>query len=158
MTVILQVLHPVYLGILFIVVCLGCGAFARRWLGLPVAFLLPVGFGCIGLAGLAAFFVWWVSPVLGGAVSLALGLGAVGLFASGLAGTRPIVRDDLRSGWPVVVATLLLASSWICLLVAGGEPASRRFTWQLPIDDRLPRIFADRLAAGESPTLLSTNG
>jgi len=155
MTAVLQILHSVYLGVLFILLCVGSGAIVRRWLGLPVAFLLPIGFGCTALAGLVSFFAWWLSPIAGSVVSLAFGLGGVALVASKATGADSIIREDLKTGWPLVAATLLLAASWLCLLQAGGVPAAQRFTWDLPIDDQLPRMFADKLAAGESPTPLA---
>ena len=146
MTGLLQVLHAGALGILFLAAIAGPGTVAARRLGLGAAFALPLGFGCVALAGIVSFCAWWIAPAAGNAVSLAVLLGAFALVAARAANASS--HRELREAAPVLLATALLTAAWIVLTKAAGVPASSRFTWVLPIDDQLPRMFADRIAAG----------
>lgn len=146
MTGLLQFLQAGGLGLLFVAVSLGGGTAAARWLGLGAALSLPVGFGCTALAGMVAFCGWWVSRAVGDTVSLALVIGAVALAAAQLSNAH--ARHTMRASLPATLAMLLLAAAWLCLVHAAGVPAATRFTHPLPIDDQLPRIFADRVASG----------
>ena len=145
MTGLVQVLHAAGIAGLFSVFCLGTGIVAVRWLRLTDGLIVPVGFGCTALIGMLAFCAWWASPGFGASFSLACGLGAAALFAS--QATDRETRRQMRAATPVLLATLLLAATLLCLVHAAGVPAAKRLTWTLPIDDQLPRMFADRIAA-----------
>jgi hypothetical protein len=149
MTGLLNALHAGVLGFLFLAVSLCCGLVATRWLGVRSALALPVGFGCTSLAALIAFCAWWIAPVIGNVVSLALWVGGVAMIVVQL--TRATNRIALRASLAPFAATILLCSAWLCLLhSAGGQDASP-LTAGMPVDDQLPRMLADRIAAGNIP-------
>lgn len=142
---ILNLLHAFAIALALAGLCLGSGAVLARWLGLGAGFIAPVGFGATALAGLVAFCAWWVSPSFGTVVSLFLSLGGIALLCLQLA--DPAARSSVRAGMPSLLAALAIGGSWLFLVHAAGVPASVRFTHQLPIDDQLPRMFAERIAA-----------
>lgn len=155
MTLLTANLQVAFLVAVFLACCLGTGVPLARRLGLPGVFVFPLGFAVVSLAGYVVFFAWWWHPPLGSAASVIAGLGGIALFAAEIASKDSELRRGRRSEWTPVLLFVLLGTCYALLLRAGDRPAATRFNHGLPIDDQLPRFFAEKIAAGQSPTPLA---
>ena len=103
----------------------------------------------LGLSGMVAFWVYWCDADLGKALSLAFALASLAVL---LLDFHRAVRSHLR----VANATILPVTTYVffILLVGfypfhqiGAAEAANRWL-ELPIDNAIPRIFADQLRHG----------
>lgn len=120
--------------------------------------LLLAGAG-VALLGWASFGLWFAHPLLGQAFTWLLVAGTLGH----VAWHRRRLRDlwHTRAGWRhpllLIAAVALLYIGWLHLFAADltvDQLAANRFLAGLPVDNEIPRLFAERLQRGESPRQL----
>ncbi|WP_382307447.1 hypothetical protein [Herbiconiux sp. UC225_62] len=126
----------------------------RLWLPLPA---LAPAFGTLVLAALSwiVFLAFWAAPWLGFAVAGVALLGSIAVFAHGGLWRR------WREAVPVValiVGVLALYLGFSYLWWTGQDVytliASRFFKFQMPVDNTIPMLFAQKIADGQPTTLL----
>lgn len=125
----------------------GPGSWLVQRLALPPAFAVPLGFAAFATGAYGGFFLWYAAPWAGRSFALAW-------FAAGIALTAVRRRVWTLAALAPGLLALALGALWLGVLVAGGRPPEDRFLWTLPVDNRLPALFAQKLAGGESPTPL----
>jgi hypothetical protein len=130
-----------------------------RHFGLPRSIDLILAIAVLAGTGYVAFWLYLLHPTIG-----VVGIGMFWLGTLAVAARRATL-----TGWPrlnaefVLPLALTLSSALLSLGLlllyrrpeAFAEIATRRFTaQQLPADNILPQLFADRLLNGESPRAL----
>ena len=110
-----------------------------------------VGVAALGATGYAAFWCWWLSPVAGFVLSCLLPVACVFYCAVTWKKLSLIERKsvlEIRRPFLLLIATTLLVLSVGFLYGGVRDPlstAARRFSHELPPDNRLPLIFADQI-------------
>jgi hypothetical protein len=148
-------LHFLYLAVLLGIFCAGWGARIVRLLLLPVSFVLPAGFALFACGAYGVFYAYFAAPLVGQIVAITWGVVSFTMFVCEwrTAEGRGIFAD--REAWLPGVWLVLLTLCWLAVLGAYVLGPSQRFTWDLPNDNEIPKIFADKLMAGVSPTPIS---
>lgn len=106
----------------------------------------------VALAGYAAFGLYFWHPLAGRIFSWALAAGSAGA----LLWARPATQRALRLARAPVLLAALAGTLYLAMLTLYDPPrlshaAANRFDPGLPMDNELPRLFAERLWQGESP-------
>jgi hypothetical protein len=125
---------------------------------LPPALLLALAGAVIALAGYVSFWCWFVAPWCGWVFD---GLWWLAVIGTAVARWRPLValarQPDLYFPAGLLVAVGLLHLGVLHLFTTDlplDRLAAHRFVANLPPDNEIPRLFAERLVAGESPRQL----
>ena len=134
---------------------LACAAWLhdRPWWDRPLVLL--GGMAGVSLAGYVAFWAWFAKPELGmawTAITLAAAAGAIWM-------RRRQALATLRDGevWIPLILMLLIGLFYIGLLHLYATPlrveklTTIRYMLAMPVDNELPRRFAERLIFGISP-------
>ncbi len=114
------------------------------------------GLATLGIVGWAVFWAYLLSPLAGRLLGSAALLGAAVVVAISCRRSAE-TRRALVSVLPAVA--MLLGISVVTVALIGlwdtvrdpFELARSRFSHPLPIDNEIPQLFADKLAAGEDP-------
>ena len=113
------------------------------------------GLVCSGLFAYFLFWMWLASPLLGLAATIVFLLGCLSIVASLLVGLN---RTVIAKANTLGIAGLLWVFYSLFLLAIGLAPfgldhplsdVAVRFSHQLPMDNQLPYIFAQQVAAGQ---------
>lgn len=122
-----------------------------RPLGVPSGLLPFVAAAGIAALGYLAFWCYFASPLLGRIYSWTVLIGIVLILLTSRA------DDHHAAEWaPVFGLAGVIGVAYVALTcLFGNAPfshlAASRFVINLPVDNEIPRIFADRLWAGQSP-------
>lgn len=114
-----------------------------RVLWAPVALLWTTG---------VAYAIWWVyfvNPTSGRPVTVLCWLGSAALFAWLVTAARDARANrtmllDVKTWIPAAIM-LVLTLAYLCVLSAREVSINDRFTWQLPPDNVMPSMLAERL-------------
>jgi hypothetical protein len=162
MNIVLDSLHFGWLMMLLSVFTMGWGALIVRSLKLHRSLTVLVGFAAFAAGAHIAFFAYLLGPSSGKAVGSIWGGVSIMIFGAQVRnpdGNR-LLRD--REAWLPGLLLIILSATYLSLVLAGKQQPYSRFPWEglkeMPIDDRLPLIFASRLWTGESPTPLLGGG
>ncbi len=136
---------------------------AKDWIHsrdrIPDALSLAVAWISLAALGVPAFFLWFIHPLAGWTLSLALGFGLGWRIWHRRRRWRqcfPFKPED-RTQLLLICGIALLYTGylhWDSRPLPSAELAANRFTTGLPIDNRLPAMLAEQLAAGEPSRVL----
>jgi len=141
-------------GLLYVALALALIEFVSEQFALP-SWLAPVGaVAATAMLGYVAFWLYFASPVMGRIYSwLILAWGAAMVTRSQI--SAPNRRRPIEWGWPFVLAAIIGvgAIALTCLFDRSSFSylAANRFLANLPVDNQIPEIFAQRLWSGQSP-------
>jgi hypothetical protein len=120
------------------------------WSGRP-HLALVAGVVGVALASYVAFLSTWIHPTAGLAVSIAI------VLASAVIVWRSTLRRRWRTALPSAAIVMGVVTVYMALLFLWHSPheaftlaQQRFFSWDLPSDNQIPQLFADRLSAGSS--------
>ena len=139
---------------LLMVPALAAGMWAARRGASHICVLGAAALAGIGAAGYTAFWLWFLSPLLGKTFSFLLIPAAISYFVWGWRRLDSSSRNRFRVlGVPALLA---LAASVLVLGVGflyGGvnhpsTTAAARFSHQLPLDNDVPFVFAEQIRSG----------
>jgi len=147
---ILQIIEYVVLFAYIVLASMGWGALCCERMKLPARFLFMLGFGVLAFLAYLASFVFLLNAVVGRIACGLVGLASLGVTARQW--THPGAKASMLQVdvWlPILLLFFYTASCLLVLLLHGGDP-SHAVSHQLPPDNILPRMLADRLWNGAS--------
>lgn len=142
-------LHFAWTAALLAVVCAGWGLRLARAFDLPAAFVAPLGFAAFTAGAYGVFYAFVVGPSAGRVLACTWIVVSVAVLVAELRSGGGARRLRAREAWLPPALAVVLAASYLALLGAAAEPLHTRFTWELPPDNLIARVLADRLWAGE---------
>ncbi|HTT57044.1 MAG TPA: hypothetical protein VMF63_08045 [Opitutaceae bacterium] len=138
-------------GVLLLALALALHRGLRRRRGLPASLAWFAALAGVAGLGYAVFWAYFASPALGRACSWVVLAVATGVLLR--PGQGNDLGDELLPPLALAAVTGLGFVALTCLF--GDAPysflAANRFMANLPADNEIPRLFADRLWSGQSP-------
>jgi hypothetical protein len=138
----------------------GVGFPVARWLQVPSSLVPIAGCGVVLTEGYVIFWAYFFSHALGTLLTLAASLVAIALAVWRWRGDRRKQRRRLEGEFDWVALSLVVGVLFLAMLFLfhdsrpAGEVATDRFVTHLPVDNRIPQMFADRLQGGLDPRKL----